>query len=190
MLKVYVCQVGCDAQTGNAVVVLNEPSCERMLPIWIGVHEASAICWAMQDIRTARPLTHQLLLNTIEALGFTVEKIEIGEIKNRAFLASIYVAEKSQQSNETGSKKSTAVRSRIIDARPSDAIVLALLSSAPIYVSASVLEKAAVSAQMETESQKLPDIGSNLEAEDEEFKQFVQNLKASDFKLPDDKDGT
>lgn len=163
------------------MVVLNEPTCEKLLPIWIGVHEASAICWAMQDIRTSRPLTHQLLLNTIKALNYEVEKVEINEIKDRAFLATIHVVERSQDG--TNSEPLT----RQIDARPSDAIVLALLSSAPIYVSPFVLEQAAVSTKEDTESESLMSSEDDRLKDDESFKKFIQGVKASDFKLPGDR---
>jgi len=73
MLK-YRSQVGCDAKTGNAVVFLTTQAA-KMLPIWIGATEAMAISWALQDIHTDRPLTYQLLFNTIKALDFSVEKV-------------------------------------------------------------------------------------------------------------------
>ncbi len=183
MQKVFVSQVGCDAKTGNAVVLLNAPACEKMLPIWIGAPEAAAIGWAMQEIRPERPLTHQLILNTIEALNYTVEKVEISEIKNKAFLAKLYLLEKN---NGLKRVNESELDIKIIDSRPSDAIALALLCSAPIYVSASVLEQAAVSSKELEETEKKQsdqDLAVPLE-EDSEFGNFLKDLKASDFKLP------
>jgi uncharacterized protein len=186
MIEVFVSQVGCDAQTGNAVVVLNEPGCEKMLPIWIGVHEASAIFRALQDMKTARPLTHQLLLNTLEALNYDVQKVEITAIKDRAFLANLYVVEKGLPGKFSLKKNDV----KIIDARPSDAIVLALLSSAPIYVAPLVLEQAAVTVTETQADEREREDGHKVEQpmsrQDLEFKRFVQGLKASDFKLPED----
>jgi bifunctional DNase/RNase len=179
MLKVFVSQVGSDAKTGNAVVLLNEPDGERMLPIWIGSAEATAISWALQDIRTDRPLTHQLLFNTIKALDFSVEKVEITEIKNQAFLAKLYLSKNDPSSEDEGRTQ------RVIDARPSDAIALALLDAAPIFVAPSVFAQAAISLKDE---RKLSDSAAKppkrLE-EDELFKNFVKDLKASDFKMPE-----
>ncbi|MBX9722778.1 MAG: bifunctional nuclease family protein [Candidatus Obscuribacterales bacterium] len=181
MLKVFVSLVGCDAQTGNPVVVLNEPSCDKMLSIWIGMPEARAISWALQAYKHERPLTHQLLFNTIESLNYEVQKVEINAIKNSAFLAKLYLVEKVLASNVN------EPRVKIVDARPSDGIILALMNSAPIYVSQEVLEEAAVPIRM-SDNSDLPkkERDAKDDASDELFKTFLQGLKASDFKLPDD----
>jgi len=179
MLKVFVSQVGCDAKTGNAVVFLNDPGCERMLPIWIGATEAMAISWALQDIHTDRPLTYQLLFNTIKALDFSVEKVEITEIKNQAFVAKLYLVK--SNSDAGGDEKVQ----RIIDARPSDAIALALLEAAPIYVAPSVFAQAAISLKDERQLTDRATRAAKPLEEDEPFKNFVKELKASDFRMPE-----
>lgn len=192
MHRVFISQVGCDAQSGNALVILEEPQSEKLIPIWIGSAEAAAISFALQEIRTERPLTHQLLFETIEKLDYAVEKVEITEIKNKAFFANLYLAKKpDEQSDEFESLEYT-----IIDSRPSDAIAVALLSSAPIFVADSVLESAGLpksdvrSIGPDDEKPKKRQATKRQSAEerakdDASFKAFVDNVKASDFRLDD-----
>ncbi len=188
MLKVRVSQVGCDAQTGQAVVLLNEPACQKVLPIWIGLPEATAISWALQGVKSERPLTHQLLSNTIDCLNFDVERVEISELKNRAFLANLYLLEK-DRNEKSRCKKKKDPRSIVIDARPSDAIAIALLNQAPIFVDESVFEEAAVAVEISDSQKDVASAGRSreeIEKDDNLFAKFLEEVKASDFKLPDD----
>lgn len=192
MHRVFISQVGSDAQSGNALVILEEPQSEKLIPIWIGSAEAAAISFALQEIRTERPLTHQLLFETIEKLDYAVEKVEITEIKNKAFFANLYLAKKPDEQSENFE----SLEYTIIDSRPSDAIAVALLSSAPIFVADSVLESAGLPKSdvrtigPDDEKPKKRQATKRQSAEerakdDASFKAFVDNVKASDFRLDD-----
>lgn len=197
MHRVFISQVGCDAQSGNALVILEEPQSDKLIPIWIGSPEAAAISFAMQDIKTDRPLTHQLLFDTINELNYAVEKVEITEIRNKAFFANLYLARKPS----LGRKKETSeIEYKIIDSRPSDAIAVAVLSGAPIFVAESVLQNAGmprkdvrtIGAQREQQQKLLENKSATVQKspeeiaqEDESFRNFVENIKASDFNLED-----
>ncbi len=194
MHRVFISQVGCDAQSGNAIVILEEPQSEKLIPIWIGAAEAAAISFALQEIKTERPLTHQLLFDTIEKLDFAVEKVEITEIKNKAFFANLYLAKKP---NEDTDEDVESLEYTIIDSRPSDAIAVALLSSAPIFVADSVLESAGLPKSdvrtLGTEEEKpkkkqartKPQSAEEIAKDKASFKAFLENVKASDFRLDD-----
>lgn len=126
--------------TGGAyAILLKEIDGSRRLPIIIGAFEAQAIALEMEGIKPPRPLTHDLLKQVIDNLGATVTEIVVNELKENTFYAKI-VLEVSGLTNE-------------IDARPSDAIALAVRTFAPIYVSESVLESAAFIPSEENENE-------------------------------------
>ncbi|MCZ2111161.1 MAG: bifunctional nuclease family protein [Dehalococcoidia bacterium] len=112
------------------VVILREKDSDRYLPIWIGPSEADAIAVRLQDVSVARPMTHDLLRNTIEKLGGTVAYIVVNDLENDTFFARIVL----DVHGETME----------IDSRPSDAIALAVRVEAPIYAEEAVLDRAGV----------------------------------------------
>ncbi|GIV50946.1 MAG: hypothetical protein KatS3mg038_1467 [Candidatus Kapaibacterium sp.] len=131
MAKVKVEVIGLSASTGSNgayALILKETSGERRLPIVIGAPEAQAIAAEMEGIRPTRPMTHDLLKNIIEQAGGTVSEVCIVELRESIFYAQITIEGLDLQ----------------VDARPSDAIALALRFDAPIYVMDSVLEEAGV----------------------------------------------
>jgi bifunctional DNase/RNase len=117
-----------DPSSNMPIVILHDPDSEIFLPIWIGVFEANAIALRIEGIETARPMTHDLLSRTLEALETTVEKVTISDLQENTFFATLEL-------RSNGSRVA-------IDCRPSDAIALALRSDAPIFVLRSVLESA------------------------------------------------
>ena len=117
-----------DPNTKAPIVILRDDKGEILLPIWIGVFEANAIALRLENVETPRPMTHDLLQSALETLGGKVEKIVISDLKDNTFYARIHVV-------RNGSNLE-------IDARPSDAIALALRSAAPIFVLQPVLEQA------------------------------------------------
>jgi uncharacterized protein len=117
-----------DPSTNNPIVILQEAAGERQLPIWIGVFEANAIALNLDGFQPPRPMSHDLLRTTIEVLGGEVERIVISDLRDSTFYALIHV-------NQAGEARS-------LDARPSDAIALAVRTQAPIFVAEEVLEKA------------------------------------------------
>ena len=117
-----------DPVTNMPIIILRDEAGGRVLPIWVGIFEANAIALQIENITTPRPMTHDLLRNVIRDLNGTVQKIVVCDLKDNTFYALIYVAI---------GEDVTA-----IDARPSDAIALALRTSAPIFVEESVIDNA------------------------------------------------
>lgn len=163
MIEMYVAGIALDARNGHPIVVLNDSSKRRALPIWIGMAEANAITRALDNQKPERPLTHDLLLNMITDLGYKVKQIEINELSSSTYFATIILLLQDPEH--------TVQTTKPIDARPSDAIALALRAKAPIFVSAQVVADGTIPADFEKD-----------EAEAEEFKKFIDGLKASDFK--------
>lgn len=159
MIEMTVAGIAMDARNGHPIVVLNDPLKRRALPIWIGMFEANAITRALDNYKPERPMTHDLLLSTIEQIGYKVKHIEINELASSTYFATIVL----QNGSPDGPTKS-------IDARPSDAIALALRAKAPIFVAPQVVAEGTIPADNEKD-----------EEEAEEFKKFIDNLKASDF---------
>jgi bifunctional DNase/RNase len=137
-VKMAVRALVVDPTTKNPVVILAEPEEHAYLPIWIGVCEANAIAIELEGVETPRPLTHDLIGMLIQNLGFTLDHVLIHSLDDAVFLASIHL------SNEQGER-------REVDARPSDAIAIALRAGADVLVSPSVLERAVVSEASEEE---------------------------------------
>jgi len=117
-----------DPITNMPIVVLREVAGERVLPIWVGVFEANAIALQVENVQTPRPMTHDLLSNVIAELGAQVERIVVCDLRENTFYALLHVA-------ATGGPVT-------IDARPSDAIALALRTGSRIFVEEAVISSA------------------------------------------------
>ena len=117
-----------DPVTNTPIVILRDKDGERVLPIWVGIFEANAIALQIENVSTPRPMTHDLLRNVIHDLKATVEKIVVCDLQENTFYALIYLS----LNGDT----------LAIDARPSDAIALALRTRAPIFVEDSVIDSA------------------------------------------------
>jgi len=117
-----------DPITNMPIVVLRERDGERVLPIWVGVFEANAIALQIESVQTPRPMTHDLLKSVIDELGARLERIVVTELKDNTFYATLRLR---------SPKGSLA-----LDARPSDAIALALRSGARIFVEEAVIQSA------------------------------------------------
>ena len=117
-----------DPITNMPIIILRDQDGQRVLPIWVGVFEANAIALQIENIETPRPMTHDLLRNVIHDLQATVEKIVVCDLKENTFYALIHLQ--------------TAAGPVAIDARPSDAIALALRTRAPILVDERVIDNA------------------------------------------------
>lgn len=157
MIEMKVMGIALDTRTGSPIVVLHDKDNRKALPIWIGSAEASAIIRKIENLIVARPMTHDLITDIIKQLGYRIDRIEIATVKEETYYATILVIDK--EGNEFG-----------IDARPSDAIAVAIRVEVPIMVSSAVLSTGSVST----------DPGKD-EEEAQEFKSFVQSLKPSDF---------
>src|ERR687884_1377618 len=135
MIRVTVDSIRVSLLTQHRVVVLREADSRRYLPIWIGALEADAIALALQGHEPQRPMTHDLLKTVFGELGAAISYILINDIHDSTFYARIVV--------EQGSHTIE------IDARPSDAIALAVRSDVPIYVEPHVFERAGTTAEDE-----------------------------------------
>jgi len=129
MLEMVVESVRVQMSTGRHVLLLKEVGAGRILPIWIGPWEASAIAMRLQGVTPERPLTHDLLGSVIATLDARVERIVIVSLADETFHARLVI--------------DTADASYEVDARPSDAVALAVRLDAPIYASPDVLDRAA-----------------------------------------------
>jgi uncharacterized protein len=117
-----------DPITNMPIVILRDAEGQRVLPIWVGAFEANAIALQIENVETPRPMTHDLLRNVIRDLKATVQKIVVSDLKENTFYALIHLTVNGD--------------SLAIDARPSDAIALALRTSAPIFVEEHVIDHA------------------------------------------------
>src|SRR6202007_2917766 len=117
-----------DPITNMPMVILRDKEGQRVLPIWVGIFEANAIALQIENVTTPRPMTHDLLRNVIQDLNASVQKVVVCDLQENTFDALIYLA----LNGDTVA----------IDARPSDAIALALRTRAPIFVEDSVIDHA------------------------------------------------
>lgn len=117
-----------DPATNMPIVVLKDVASETVMPIWVGIFEANAIAIEIEKVSAPRPMTHDLTRNLIRHLNGSLEKIVITELRDDTFFATLWL----RQDNER----------LAIDARPSDAIALALRADCPIYVSEQVMQSA------------------------------------------------
>ena len=117
-----------DPITNMPIVILKDEEGERVLPIWVGIFEANAIALQIENIATPRPMTHDLLRNVIADLDGAVDRVVVSDLKENTFFAIIHLTVKGERV--------------VIDARPSDAIALALRTRAPILVEETVIDNA------------------------------------------------
>ncbi len=117
-----------DPSSDIPIVILKDTGSQLFLPIWIGISEAKAIASRIEGVEPPRPMTHDLLRSLIETLGAQVEKIVISDLRENTFFAVIHLLRNGEPLT--------------VDARPSDAIALALRVDSPIFVRREVMEKA------------------------------------------------
>ncbi len=162
MIQVSIDSIRVSLISQHRVIVLKDDKSERFLPIWIGPYEADAITISLQGIRVARPLTHDLLHLVVEAMGATVSHVVVSDLRDETFYAVVYLDTEGEPIE--------------VDARPSDAIALAVRADAPIYVAEHVLDMAGI----------VPEVGETvLSSDDDEalspFKDFVESLDLDDL---------
>lgn len=127
LLEMKVSGLTIDPFTNVPIVILKDMEEKNSLPVWIGVLEASAIASELEKIQFSRPMTHDLLKEVLKNIKVTVTRIEVVDLRENVYYATIHMAA------ENGSF--------ILDARPSDAIALALRTRSPIFVDSRVLDK-------------------------------------------------
>lgn len=158
LIKMTVSGLTIDPFTNMPIVIMKDEDEKIALPIWIGLIEASSIATEIEKIELSRPMTHDLLKTMIHELGAEVQRVEINDLMDNTFFATLYL---------TGNNKTLA-----IDCRPSDAIAIALRTGAEIYVDRKVIEK---SRKIETDGQ------SQDQLKEQKWTEILENLEPDDF---------
>ena len=157
--EVSIAGLTMDPTSNTPIIILKLISGDQAIPIWIGLLEATSIASALQDIKFDRPMTHDLFKIFVENIKMEVSKVEVCDIQDNTFYAKIYFISKENSFS--------------IDARPSDAIAIALRFQAPIYVDDKVLEK---SQMVDADPEIL--IKSK---EGEKWAEYLEKLSPEDF---------
>lgn len=155
MIEMNIKGLMVDPITNMPIIILRDSEGQKVLPIWVGVFEANAIALQIENIQTPRPMTHDLLRNVIQDLQATVDKIVVCDLKENTFYAMIHLK--------------TPHGPVAIDARPSDAIALALRTRAPIMVDEKVIDHA-----------KTVDL-SNEKQDSDRLQQWLEQLDPDDM---------
>ncbi|MEX3510238.1 bifunctional nuclease family protein [Kocuria carniphila] len=160
-----VAGVRMDVPTGQPVVVLRELNGSRHLPIWVGTNEATSIVFAMQGIKPPRPLTHDLLISVVDAVGRNINRVVIHTVEDTVFHAAIEFDQ-----------------GTVVDARASDALAVAVRTKCQIVCAQSVLDDSGLvlSADGELREQTAPD-QAEADAQVREFRDFLDHVNPDDF---------
>lgn len=164
-IKMSVEGLTLDPATKTPIVVLRDADNKINLPIWIGLLEATAIATELESIEMARPMTHDLLQTIIGELEATVEAVEVSDLKDNTFYATIHLK--------------VADREMKIDSRPSDALALAIRAKCPIYVAKKVLEQSSILQQEQQEEGQEQNL-SNVSPE--KWADILDRMTPDDFK--------
>lgn len=157
MLEMKVAGIALDAATRSPIVLLRDVTERRQLPIYIGQDQARAIINALENQAPPRPLTHDLMVNLLEEWNLVLERVVIHSLQDNTFYAILTVRQ--------GEVK------KEIDARPSDAIAIALRTNSPIWVMEEVIADASIPVDRDAD-----------EAERQAFRDFLNNIRPEDFK--------
>lgn len=125
--EVNIASMAIDPTSNTPIIILKSVKGDQAVPIWIGLLEATSIASALRDIKFDRPMTHDLFKNFIDNLEMVVSKVEVCDLKDNTFYARIYFESKDKSFD--------------MDARPSDAIAIALRFGAPIYVDDKIFDQ-------------------------------------------------
>ena len=148
-----------DPKNKSPILLLKVDGSQKALPVWIGAYEANAIAMCLASMESPRPMTHDLLYNTIIQAGYRVTKVVITDLKDATFYAVIYL------NSDSGNME--------MDARPSDAVALAVRSEAPIFVMEDVLDQSAVDmSTIEEDAAK---------SQKDEWLEMLENMDPEDY---------
>jgi bifunctional DNase/RNase len=156
MIPVEVIGVRIEMPSNQPIVLLKEISGSRYLPIWVGTAEATAIAFSQQGLIPQRPLTHDLLINILEAEKIKLRSVHLTELRDGVFYSDLILVDESGKEERVSS-------------RPSDAVALAVRVEAPILARSELFDQAGIS---------IPDQG---EDEIEKFKEFLDEISPEDF---------
>ena len=169
LVQVCVKSLGLDRSSNTPVVILQENEGERVLPIWIGPGEASAIAMELAQIKFSRPLTHDLLASVLGGLGGALQKVVISRVKENTYFAEMII----RRNGEVIS----------VDARPSDSIAVALRLEAKIFAHDELFERTAIEVSEDHSGSRSDvlseDAGTVMAAE--ELKEYLRKLAPEDF---------
>jgi bifunctional DNase/RNase len=160
--------IASDNRNMQPVVILKEKNGERELYIWIGPVEAMALQRAVNKEMFQRPLTHELMKSIMDKAGLVMEHIEIDDLRDHTYYATIYV-------------RSAESKLITIDARPSDSLVLATWNSVPIFVSEQVIEGMSQVDQEEPSKRKVVFTQEDIEQTDEELTKILERMNPDDL---------
>ncbi len=167
-IKMVIHGIAMDPVSNSPVMLLKEVEGDRILPIWIGLLEATSIAAKIENIQFPRPLTHDLMKNIFDFLGVKIPKIEIVDLRDNTYYAIITLDIEGKTID--------------IDARPSDAVALALRTGAEIFVKEEVLEKSQVYKETPQGMEKEKQMVGTTEEEKEKLKKILETLDPKQFK--------
>ncbi len=171
LVQVCVQSLGLDRASSAPVVILQESDGERVLPIWIGPGEASAIAMELAQMKFSRPLTHDLLVSVLGGLGGALQKVIISRVEENTYFAEMII----RRNGEVIS----------IDARPSDSIAVALRMEAQIFAHEELLERTSIEVSEDHSVIELnatdPGLEPDQELAAEELKEYLRKLAPEDF---------
>jgi bifunctional DNase/RNase len=157
--EVNIASMAIDPTSNTPIIILKSVKGDQAVPIWIGLLEATSIASALRDIKFDRPMTHDLFKNFIDNLEMEVSKVEVCDLKDNTFYARIYFVSKDKSFD--------------MDARPSDAIAIALRFGAPIYVDDKIFDK---SQMVDGDYEVL-----NKSEDGKKWAEYLENLNPEDF---------
>ncbi len=157
--EVNIASMAIDPTSNTPIIILKSVKGDQAVPIWIGLLEATSIASALRDIKFDRPMTHDLFKNFIDNLKMVVSKVEVCDLKDNTFYARIYFVSEEKSFD--------------MDARPSDAIAIALRFGAPIFVDDKIFEN---SQMTEGDYEVL-----NKSEEGKKWAEYLENLSPEDF---------
>ncbi|MDP2644265.1 MAG: bifunctional nuclease family protein [Desulfobacterales bacterium] len=157
--KVSIAGLTIDPTSNTPIIILQSEDGEQVVPIWIGLLEATSIAAVLQNIHFDRPMTHDLLKSFLDLLEIKVVKIEVNDLRDNTYFAKIYC--------------SSEEKTFSMDARPSDAIAIALRFEAPVYVDDKVIEK--------SQATDGKSVMLDKSSEGEKWAEYLEKLSPEDF---------
>lgn len=178
MVEVVIDSIRVSLMSQQRIVILREVHADRYLPIWIGIYEAEAITIALQEVEVARPLTHDLLKNVFNTLNAQIVRVEVSSLKDDTFYGNIVAEVNGRTLN--------------VDARPSDALNLAVRAHVPILVARTVMDTAGITPEEDLqreEAEKQAKEEPQSEESEERLSVFEDFLEKLDLEDEEDDEG-
>ncbi len=179
MVEVTIDSIRVSLMSQQRIVILREKDNERYLPIWIGVYEAESITIALQEVEVARPLTHDLLKNVFQQLEARIIRVEVTSLRDDTFFGNIVAEKEGKILN--------------VDARPSDALAIAVRTHVPILVERSVMDSAGIIPEEDLQEESAVPTKPEAEGEESEdrlsvFQDFLEGLDLDETDSEDSED--